>query len=182
MQMPGKNPLEMVGEILPFIWTLCGTLFPVLVAFYRKDNDAMAKLFAAIPQAWDVVQQEQRRLREKKGNMTAAEVVSAQKAAANPLERGVEVAAMRAPGSLTIGMKDGTRVFKDTQLADKVRIELQAYHERMKALGVQATPVAVPSAYVPALKVPVTSSTTVPVAAPGPKLANFKPELTPPTR
>ncbi len=118
MQVQGKSPLQLVVESLPIVWTVLGTLFPVFIAFYRRDRDALERLLKAVPDIWDVVQ------REKRKERVGIRVV-------DPLARALELAAGQVQRSLT-----------PVETA-RVKTAIVAYNERMKIAGAKATPVTV---------------------------------------
>ena len=132
-------------------------MFPVAVAFVRKDRDAMEKLLASIPAAWDVVQQERRRAKKPTSiELSAAERANQAKATSNAIGRALEVVAQVAPKALVV-YKGGVRQLKSEDLMNRAEVELRAHHERMHAAGLAATPV-LPIPVVPKQTVQVSSS------------------------
>lgn len=91
-------------------------LGPVLFAFWRKDKDAMERLLSAIPDIFDAVQQERRRLGKP--------------ALDNPLKRALGLASDVVGRDLS------------SQEAARVTTALNAHHERLRDAGQRVTPLA----------------------------------------
>jgi hypothetical protein len=112
-----STPMTWVGPAVDVVLKICAILFPIFWAFYRHDKDALQRLMASIPDIYDVVQQERRKL-------------VGQSARTQPIERAMELARGIVGKPLT------------TTDQARVRAALQAHHERVKAAGLKATPIA----------------------------------------
>lgn len=95
-----------IGVALDLIIKIGIIIVPVLIAFAKKDKDALARLLASLPNIYAVVEQERR-----KGDQVAR---------TDPLGRAMEIAAGIAGGKLSA-----------TQAAT-VRSGLQAIHEERR--------------------------------------------------
>jgi hypothetical protein len=156
MQVPGKNPWELVAGAVGVAWSLFLIIFPTAVALARKERNALELLLAAIPRAWDVVQQERRRAaKTSKMPLSAEEKINQDHAVTNATARALEIVAAIAPKELT-KLRDGKPVLKTPELVTQATVAIQAHHERMHAIGATATPV---------LPLPVAPRPTTPVAS-----------------
>jgi hypothetical protein len=104
------NVIDILVRAGPVVMGIGAIIFPILVAFYRKDRDALERLIASVPSLYNVIEQERRR---KILPVTA-----------DKLTRGVELAEERVAG----------RKLKPIE-EQRVRLELQAQHEKVRAVG-----------------------------------------------